>query len=178
MKTTHATLQSARLGSISDGTLRTEDLLSTFISALEGMILINADIYALPENQSVRDRLNNLIGEAQDCFADDGTIAEDKQDIAEELVCEDLPDALSLFAPSYAYFGSHEGDGACIGWWANIEDAKESCEFVSSKSQDYPDDDFRGEWLHVNDHGNCTLYVRRDKADGSGCIDAEVWSCV
>lgn len=58
----------------------------------------------------------------------------------------------------------------------DIDGAKESCEesgFVSSKSQEYPSDDYRGEWLHVNDHGNVTLYVRGDNGQ-----DTEVWSCV
>ena len=45
--------------------------------------------------------------------------------------------------------------------------------FVSSKSQDYPPDDYEGEWLHISDHGNCTLYVR----DLNG-KDKEIASCV
>jgi hypothetical protein len=36
----------------------------------------------------------------------------------------------------------------------------------------YPLAAYRGEWLHVNDHGNATLYSRTD--DG----DQEVWSIV
>lgn len=64
----------------------------------------------------------------------------------------------------------------------NVDCAREDCEFVSRKSVDettdpddasYPAPDYRGEWLHVTDHGNCTLYVRGD--DGQ---DREVWSCV
>ena len=55
----------------------------------------------------------------------------------------------------------------------DVELAKDDVGFVSSKSQDYPEADYRGEWLHVNDHGNCTLYVRGE--DGK---DAEVWSIV
>lgn len=55
----------------------------------------------------------------------------------------------------------------------DVDGAKEDCEFVSSKEQDYPPDDYRGEWLHVTDHGNVTLYVRGDDGD-----DTEVWSCV
>lgn len=63
-----------------------------------------------------------------------------------------------------------EGD---FGLYPNIEGAKEDCEFVSSKQQDYPPDDYTGEWLHVSDHGNATLYVRGD--DGK---DTEIWSLV
>ena len=56
---------------------------------------------------------------------------------------------------------------------ANVESAKEDCAFVSSKEQAEPDQGFRGEWLEINDHGNCTLYVRGPKA-----VDTEIWSVV
>jgi hypothetical protein len=54
-----------------------------------------------------------------------------------------------------------------------IENVREDIDFVSSTRQEQPDDDFRGEWLHVNDHGNATLYVRNDKGE-----DNEIWSLV
>ena len=56
---------------------------------------------------------------------------------------------------------------------ASVENAKEDVGFVSSKTQDYPDDDYRGEWPHITDHGNATLYVRGE--DGK---DKEIWSVV
>lgn len=170
------TMKTAKLGTVSHGTLKTEDLLSSFISELEGLMLINGDHFAA--NHADRDRLCNLIGEAQDVFADDGeTIAEDKDETASELVNE-LCDALSEFAPPYGYFGAHEGDGSDFGFWVNVEDVKEQVEFVSSKREDYPPSDFRGEWLHVSDHGNATLYVRESTNDAQGFADREVWGVV
>lgn len=56
---------------------------------------------------------------------------------------------------------------------ADVDQARDDVEFVSSKDQDYPPADYRGEWLHVSDHGNATLYVRGD--DGQ---DKEVWGVV
>lgn len=68
-----------------------------------------------------------------------------------------------------------------------IENAKEDCAFVSWSSLGdarhanvetdpddpaYPPNDYEGEWLHVNDHGNCTLYVRTKGED------KEVWGIV
>jgi hypothetical protein len=44
---------------------------------------------------------------------------------------------------------------------------------IVSKDASYPASDYRGEWLHVNDHGNVTLFVR----DSSG-KDKEIWACV
>lgn len=54
----------------------------------------------------------------------------------------------------------------------DVDGAQEDVGFVSSRHQDYPDDDYEGEWLHISDHGNCTLYVR-EKGE-----DREIWSVV
>lgn len=56
---------------------------------------------------------------------------------------------------------------------ADVDGAREDVGFVSSKDADYPPADYRGEWLHVSDHGNATLYVR-----GPGGKDTELWSVV
>lgn len=164
-------LNPTSFGSISHGTLRTEDLLSSFISELEWQIRRNGEHFSNPENFGERDRLNNLIGEAQDCFSEDGqTLRGSKEQDADELVNETLPDALSLFAPAYAYFGTHCGDGADFGFWPmGIEEIKSQVEFSSTKDQEYPEEDFTGEWLHVNERGNCTLYVRENGKD------REIW---
>lgn len=74
--------------------------------------------------------------------------------------------------PPYCFW-AHDGELGAFGLWPAIETARESVAFVSSKEQDYPADDFRGEWLHISDHGNVTLYVRGDNGQ-----DKEVWSVV
>jgi hypothetical protein len=53
-----------------------------------------------------------------------------------------------------------------------IEMVSEDVEFKSSREEEYPADDYQGEWLHVNDHGNVTLYVRTNGQD------KEIWSVV
>jgi hypothetical protein len=55
----------------------------------------------------------------------------------------------------------------------SIEMAREDVGFISSRENEYPSDDYEGDWLHVNDHGNATLYVRDDKGE-----DTEVWGIV
>jgi hypothetical protein len=52
------------------------------------------------------------------------------------------------------------------------EQLSEDGQFISSRKQDYPPDDYQGEWLHVSDHGNATLYVRENGKD------TEIWSVV
>lgn len=86
------TLKTATLDSISHGTLRPEDLLSAFLHQLEWQIRRNSDYYSDPANFSERDKLNNLVGEAQDCFAEDGNeIDPEKEGEAQELINETLP---------------------------------------------------------------------------------------
>lgn len=83
------------------------------------------------------------------------------------------------------YWGWNDGDfGLYVG---DIEDIKDDAGFVSVRSladarslgietdpedSEYPPADYEGEWLHVNDHGNATLYVR------SAGKDTEIWSIV
>ncbi len=79
---------------------------------------------------------------------------------------------------SFLYW-ANEGEANAFGLWANIDGAKEDCAFVSSKDNETPEDDFRGEWLHINDHGNVTLYVRKDGEHArDSWIDQEIWSVV
>ncbi len=54
----------------------------------------------------------------------------------------------------------------------SVESVREDVDFVSSRESEYPEDDYEGEWLHVNDHGNATLYVR-EKGE-----DKEIWGVV
>jgi hypothetical protein len=167
------TLKPAPLGSISWGTLRPVDLLSAYISALEDCQTMNGDYFSLPEHFAERDRLAAAIGEAQDCFTADGREIDPAQkETANWLVNETLPDMLDSFAPPFASFGAHPGDGADFGFWpCDIEDIKDQVGFCSSRKQEFPADGFTGEWLHINERGNATLYVRG--ADGR---DAEIWS--
>ncbi len=66
---------------------------------------------------------------------------------------------------------------------ADVDGAREDVGFVSHSSDNhddecnpddaaYPADDYEGEWLHVSDHGNATLYVRK------GGKDTEIWGVV
>lgn len=66
-------------------------------------------------------------------------------------------------------FCSFSFDDNCLFLSPSVESAREDCAFVSrertgDETDDndpaYPRADYRGEWLHVSDHGNATLYVR------------------
>ncbi len=106
-------------------------------------------------------------------------VSEDNEDYSQNL-SEMADDAVSFLndLDGLPYCSFYFEDNSLF-YTPCIENVREDVEFVSSKSQDYPDDDFRGEWLHVNDHGNCTLYLRTDKGNNDEeSEDVELWSLV
>lgn len=158
----------ASLGSISHDTLRTQDLLSAFLHELEWNIRRNGAFFSNPENFALRDKLNSLIGDAQDCFDEDGNdIDPKKEDEASELINETLPNTLTeYFAPPYCSFGAHEGDGSDFGYWPNwgeIDDLPQVSDNSDEAITAEQSDDYRTDVRYVNDHGNTTIYG----ADGS-----------
>jgi hypothetical protein len=119
-------------GTISHGTLNPAHLLSAYIAALEGFTLTNGDYFS--QHHDERDTIANAIGEAQDCFSEDGTdIDEAKDEEANWLVNEKLPDLFDKYAPNKHQFRSHEGDGSDIGFWQydNDDDSDEEPEPLS-----------------------------------------------
>jgi hypothetical protein len=114
-------------------------------------------------------------------FPIDAELRKAMESIDEELCEADIIDAGAQEAEDWlndqetrSHLSWHSnGEAGAFGLWPYVEGAREDCEFVSSKEQEYPADDYRGEWLHVNDHGNATLYVRSENGQ-----DVEVWSVV
>lgn len=158
------------IGTVLHGTHRAEDIIPVFLSQLE---------YYNPTRAT---ELNlELIECGFDCEHGHAVIGEDREGWPKAFTPEiegdfiaDLFDALNEVAPPYCYFGSNEGDGSDFGFWpVDFEDIKEDVEFVSSREQEYPGADYRGFWLHVNDHGNVTLFDRLGNDD-----DVERWSIV
>lgn len=153
------TLKPASIGTVIAGTLRPEDLLSAFLSEVESLALLSGGFLSRPENFPLRDYFANVVGEAQDCFAEDGEslkpgeCSEDGQSNATE-VLEALQDALEHFAPPYCYFGTHPGDGADFGFWPSLEAIDELPTVEDSDGAKELGEDCKA----VNDHGNVTVY--------------------
>ena len=93
------------LGSISHGTLRTEDLLPDFLHVLRklGGTLSRADANKV---RRILDREEWSNEERYWC---------------DELLHEELFNKLGCFAPDYCYFGATEGDGADFGFWLSSD---------------------------------------------------------
>ena len=71
---------------------------------------------------------------------------------------EYLVECIEEHCPPFTYFGSTEGDGACIGIWPHWEAIEEGIleGQITKTDSDYPD---QGAYLVVNDHGNTTLII-------------------
>ena len=164
----------ASIGSVSSGTHRSEDLLPAFADAL-------GELLRKQPRSLKRREYRTLICQARAALCRLET-EQDSNDYgcSVDNFTNDLQDALCEFAPPYCYFGTHPGDGADFGFWPGddaICDAQADGVPVVSDARNTPLREcpakHRGEWFHLNDHGNLTLYVR----DARG-KDREIWSCV
>lgn len=139
----------ATIGSISHGTLRSEDLIAAFADELE----------------SLEGKVTDLVREANAVTELLGFNWALDDDMLSELV-NSLQDALSEHAPPYCYFGANEGDGSDFGFWPSM-DAIEELPKIGDPNEL---DKMAGEdCVFVNDHGNVTVY------GGDGKV---IWDCV
>ena len=95
-------------GSVSHGTMRTEDLVPCFCDTLE---IVAGD--TLSDGQKRRLREIRLRLEAQEFY-------HKGEDVSEDM--DWLFDTLTEVAPEGYYFGAHEGDGSDYGFWCTEED--------------------------------------------------------
>lgn len=130
------------IGSVSTGTLVTTDLLESFIWEAKHLRLTKE------ERKQV-----SLIAKV------DYTGTEEFQDV-EGLHEDDLQtlfDILDAHSLPYFYFGAHPGDGADFGWWLS-ETIEQDFDGLKVNDTSEVPKGYSGEVLHVNDHGNLTLY--------------------
>jgi len=155
-------MRKATIGSVSSGTIRSQDLFSSFVwelEYLEGREYTHEDL-DMPED-------------AFECENDPWWNTESASWLIEELF-----DKLERHSPPYCYFGACEGDGADYGFWVAWDSLEESV----VKVDELPDGPFHPDEtpdethlaLQVNDHGNATLYSW-DIADQAW---TEEWSMV
>ena len=98
----------AQAGSISSGTLRTEDRLKTFAAELRMLASRNPEDAQFQAHCRLASEAHYLLGRD---WEDEGV----REDAGE--VLNSLFDALDAYAPEGCRFGAHEGDGADFGYW-------------------------------------------------------------
>ena len=149
-------------GSISSGTMRSEDLLPCLASELESIL---RDI-------PPADRNPDHVALLKECeHVTECPLPVDWESVKASEIVSDLFDALNEYAPPYGYFGANEGDGADYGFWLSEDALRDFDGLKVSDTSEIPAD-YSGEVLHINDHGNMTLYsAERGKL-------SEIWSIV
>ena len=143
----------ADLGSISHATMRNEDLIPCFRDELEALLSRQSKRFKRKEYRAVIREADKII-KSEDWDSEDAGYT-----------LEALFEALEAFAPPYAYFGAHEGDGSDYGFW--LGDWFTHGEFDGLKVSSLSDipKGYRGEVLEINDHGNMTLGYVNSRGD-------------
>jgi hypothetical protein len=138
------------IGTVSHATMRPEDLIPSFCEELRSLGHRSTELSRI-EKDSRRE----------------GYYETEQADYD----LESLFNMLDEHAPAWMYFGSHPGDGSDYGFW--LSDSLED-DFDGLKVDDLSEipTGYTGEVLHVNDHGNMTLYARK-----RGKL-SEIWAIV
>jgi hypothetical protein len=150
------TTTKATIGSISSGTLRTEDLLDSFAAELNRLIAPSWPpvIGSQPERELIR-AAHRLLNSQDDDHRDR------KWEESASALVDDLLDGLNEWAPEFCYFGAHPGDGADYGFWPDHDRINDEilAHAVEVQKGEFIYADEMGEAYHVsiNDHGNMTI---------------------
>jgi hypothetical protein len=145
-------------GSISHGTLRSEDLLDAFLSEAEARF---------PDSKTAADtrRVRDAVLEVDDAATIEAFYA---SDWVSSVINEDLHDLLNEDLLPFMYFGANEGDGADFGYWFDYDAFETSVQDGETiKVEELPEDlaDFYcmypdAQYIAViSDHGNIELYT-------------------
>lgn len=149
-----------QVGSVSSATRRPEDLIPAFTSELRDLG------HRSKELTKIEKRIARL--SEDDAYW---------QDEIAQWDLDSLFDMLQEHAKPYMYFGSYPGDGADYGFW--VSEGMEY-DFDGLKVDDLSEipNDYTGEVLEVNDHGNMTLYFKNRLPLGHKNSLKEIWSVV
>ena len=106
---------------LSSATMRSEDLIPTFIDFLE---TVADQCEITDEVEELKVEVDKLEFEENPSY---GTYYTDEsQEDASWILNESIWDMLNQIAPDFTYFGAHPGDGACYGFWTDDESLKEA----------------------------------------------------
>ena len=131
-----------QLGSISTGTLRTEDLLPVFTATMRQFLTDNGhkSIYVERAETIIRNDFYDM-------------------ELADELVGT-LMDGIQGYCPPFVYFGTLEGDGADFGFWPDRDAIEEIMPLDRNVGEGDDEITIDGVIVQVSDHGNVTVMDR------------------
>ena len=148
-------MKSPMIGSVSTGTMRTEDLMPAFADELSTLEMSETGVQLLAD-------VEKFLGSPE---ALPGLDSEEAQWLMQELF-----DELDNHAPLHMRFGSHDGDGADFGFWPTDFDDCHRITIDQGKNGDHTFVDTECNLLvETNDHGNMTVKELGGKI---------IWDCV
>ena len=152
------------IGSISEGTLKTEDIGNNLIWHMDRLELDNTDLVLFKKlKKEFSEEIEHL--------------EESEEEYSEKLenIFDEIKEIADNYTPDYCYLRMHENDGADFGVWVVselFEDTRQGSydgmvyrSTVHTNGVDEPVPEEYSHYLAVNDHGNCTLWSR----------DGETW---
>ena len=153
-----------QIGTISEGTLKTEAIGNNLIWHLERLDLDNTDLV--------------LFNKLKKEFSEEiEHLEESEEEYSEKLenIFDEIKEIADNYTPDYCYLGMHQGDGADFGVWPEPDLFEDTTQggydgmvYRSTIATNGVDEPVPAEYTHylaVNDHGNCTLWSR----------DGETW---
>ena len=153
-----------QLGSISTGTLRTEDLIPAFTYTMGELTHDPTSNTSKYPTEAMANLWDEAIKAINNPDTDTNPLSDDEC-IARNEILSDLQDALNELCPPFVYFGTLEGDGADFGFWPDMDRLNEELHFASNvcgdklirdcACEDENCDD--GILVNVSDHGNVTV---------------------
>ena len=122
---------------ISDATMRSEDLIPKFMDFLDEV----KEVCEIQEEVAqLQEEVEKLELEEEAGY---GEYYKD-QEQAGWILNEDIWDLMNGIAPEFCYFGAHEGDGTCYGFWTSDEALQEALMEMIGGLEPVPElDDFR-----------------------------------
>lgn len=153
------------IGSVSEGTLRLEDLIPCLLGALEPLHLSK---YERRIVRTTRHDLEHFNEEEREAYFESDALYD----------YDDLMSIAQNHSPALCYFGCAEGDGSSIGCWPDwdaVDEAVRCGELTMTKDEGVPSARLwkTDLFMQVSDHGNVILY-RRDSRNRM----VQVWSGV
>jgi len=154
-----------QIGSISDGTLKTEDIGNNLIWHMDRLDLDTNDL--------------NTFNKLKKEFSDEiEHLEESEEEYSEKLenIFDEIKEIADNYTPDYCYLGMHQDDGDDFGVWVvselfedTTQGSYDGCVYRSTiatngvRSEHIPAE--YTHYLAVNDHGNCTLWARNGDTD-------------
>jgi len=148
-----------QIGTISEGTLKTEDIGNNLIWHMDRLDLDTNDL--------------NTFNKLKKEFSDEiEHLEESEEEYSEKLenIFDEIKEIADNYTPDYCYLGMHQGDGADFGVWPvpdlfipTTQGGYDGYVFRSTIETNGVDEHVPEEYSHylaVNDHGNCTLWSR------------------